>query len=313
MLAGCGGSQTPIGAPEAQTITTAVEESQIIERDPATGSWMSKDAASQNLLYVTDYPSNVAVYTYPAGKLEGVLKGFNSPVSDCVDAQGNVFITNFAPPALYEYAHGGTKRTATLRVPKRLVAPVGCAIDPKTGNLAVTGFSHGAEIFKGAHGTPTFYRDKAFYGMQFCAYDSNGDLFVDGNPTLETSGLVELLRGSRRFRKISLNGPIYEDGGLQWLGDRLAVGAYKSHKPVIYQYKISGGQGKAIGLTLLGPPAYVVLQFLIDGSTVVVPNLRDSNGDASILYYNYPKGGSYTKKILRYVTGPRGVVVSAPK
>ncbi|MGA9275093.1 MAG: hypothetical protein WBV67_16560, partial [Candidatus Cybelea sp.] len=69
-----------------------------------TTSWMLPEAVSEDLLYVTNY-STVMVFTYPAGKHVGTLKGFYSNVGECVDANGDVFVTNFKPVAVYEYAH----------------------------------------------------------------------------------------------------------------------------------------------------------------------------------------------------------------
>src|SRR5581483_4000271 len=149
VLGGCGGSQPPLGAPGA------MPQSHAIGQHAAPGkSWMMPNASSQDLLYVTDF-DHVTIYSYPRGKLKGTLTGFGSTVGACADKLGNVFLTNQIPNVVYEYAHGGTKRIATLKTD---VTPVGCAIDSSTGDLAVTGFSKGADIFKKATGKPTFYK-----------------------------------------------------------------------------------------------------------------------------------------------------------
>ena len=162
MLAGCGGSQPPIGAPGAMPQSRA-----IATHADRSGSWMLPEAQTQDLLYVTDY-TYVKVFTYPQLKQAGTLTGFGSDVGECVDSKGDVFVTNQLPTRMYEYAHGGTKRIATL---KTHVGPVGCAIDPVTGDLAVAGFSGvppgpGVDIFKGAKGKPSFYKAPQFYDTQ---------------------------------------------------------------------------------------------------------------------------------------------------
>jgi hypothetical protein len=329
MLTGCGGSQPPIGASGTmpQSRSSAAYKSVMPFQDqpvPATMqtahqsshpgiSWMASDATSQDLLYVTSN-NDVNVYSYPAGKTKGVLTGFNSPVGDCVDRSGNVFITNQMPAVIYEYKHGGTKRIATLKVDSDDVGPVGCAVDPSTGNLAVTGFSHGADIFKGARGTPTFYKDKNFYAMQFCAYDDKGNLFVSGNATMKRTAVAELSNGSAKFTELTLTTPVAHDAGIQWTGRRLAVGGFfpiKSDHPVIYRYDIVGQTGTETGMTPLGSPAYESFQFLIDGATVVVPNwAKTGNHPYSVLFYSFPKGGAPQLQIEQHVAYPRGVVVS---
>ena len=65
MLAGCGGSQPPIGTPGAMPQTSALAT----HADRGT-SWMLPDAKSKDLLYVGDI-YDVTVYSYPQGKLEG--------------------------------------------------------------------------------------------------------------------------------------------------------------------------------------------------------------------------------------------------
>ena len=183
-----------------------------------------------------------------------------------------------------------------------------------TGNLAVTGFSSGAEIFKAARGKPIFYKDKNFYDMEFCAYDDKGNLFVNGNATMKRSGLVELSKGAGTFTDIALDTQTNHEGGVQWTGKRLAVGGYfptKSFHPVIYRYLITGQRGMKTGMTPLGLPAYQVFQFLIDGSTLLVPNwAKAGSRPYGVLFYSYPNGGAPLQQIRQRIEYPRGVVVS---
>jgi hypothetical protein len=79
MLAGCGGSQPPIGATGAMPQTSAVAT-----HADRGKSWMLPEATSQDLLYVTNY-YYTSVYSYPTLKLVGVLKDFKSTVGDCVE------------------------------------------------------------------------------------------------------------------------------------------------------------------------------------------------------------------------------------
>ncbi|MGA8474385.1 MAG: hypothetical protein WB681_04900, partial [Candidatus Cybelea sp.] len=74
MLAGCGGSQPPIGAPGAMPQTSA------ITTHAAQGtSWMLPGASSQDLLYISSNDrGSVYVYSYPQGSLVGTLTGFIS-------------------------------------------------------------------------------------------------------------------------------------------------------------------------------------------------------------------------------------------
>ena len=127
-LAGCGAS---IPAPQ-ELSRSGIN----LQSEPRSGSWMLPEAKSEDLMYVTNY-SDVLVFSYPQGKLVGTLKGFYSAGGDCVDGKGDVFIDDDKPLVVYEYAHGGTKRIATF--PTKTAGLLGCAVNPKTGDLATSG------------------------------------------------------------------------------------------------------------------------------------------------------------------------------
>ncbi|MGC1759763.1 MAG: hypothetical protein WA742_10440, partial [Candidatus Cybelea sp.] len=75
--------------------------------DQHRGSWMSPEAKkAKALLYVTDGNDNDAyVYSYPKRKLVGTLTYLNDPNGMCVDAKGDVFITENYGQQIVEYAH----------------------------------------------------------------------------------------------------------------------------------------------------------------------------------------------------------------
>jgi hypothetical protein len=160
MLAGCGGSQTLIGAPGAmpQSVAPQSQSTQCDDRE----SWVAPEAGSQDLLYVSDL-QQVFVYSYPRGKYEGTLLGFKEAIGTCVDQKGNVYIAD-DDGWLYEYAHGGDKRLRAIYTGN----PQDCSVDRSSGNLAVTNGvrsrtgAGGVEILRNAHGKPKNYRDPNF-------------------------------------------------------------------------------------------------------------------------------------------------------
>ncbi len=83
LLAACGGSQAPIGAPGAMP--------QSYSRHTDRGkSWMAPDAkAIKELLYISDGATDdVFVYDYETRALVGKLTGFDQPSSQCVEREG---------------------------------------------------------------------------------------------------------------------------------------------------------------------------------------------------------------------------------
>jgi hypothetical protein len=300
ILAGCGGSQPPIGAPGAMPQTTA--NAAHVARH---GSWMLPEAKYEDLLYVTDY-SDVLVFSYPQGKQVGDLKHFYSSVGDCVDSKGDVFITSLKPEATYEYAHGGTKRIATL--PSKKAGAVGCSISPTTGDLAVSGWSSYVDIYKGAKGRPISIQDADMWVGQWCAYDNKGDLFFNGLRNSKGKlRLSELPSGSSHFIRIEPDAYVYQEGGIYWHDGYLTAVSSDKSKAAIAQFQVMGRKAHEVGLTPLDKPAFIVLGYFIDGKTIVAPNFAKDEQD-SVLLYNCPAGGQPTESIR--VVSPRGVVIS---
>jgi hypothetical protein len=102
---------------------------------------MSPEAATAKLLlYVGDWDTNdVNVFDYKSGKLVGALTGFDEPYGMCVDAAGDIYVSNFEGGNAVEYAHGGT---TVLNTYDSSGEPIGCSVDAK-GDVAATSFSPG--------------------------------------------------------------------------------------------------------------------------------------------------------------------------
>jgi hypothetical protein len=255
---------------------------------------MSVDAKRMNLLYVSDAQSNdVYVFSYPKGALEGTLKGFDTPQGLCVDKAGNVFVTEYSPPEIVEYSHGGSSPIATLSDSAGI--PADCSVDPTTGNLAVTNLeslssgSGSVLIFADARGTPSIYSDPNLHYYYYCSYDGNGNLYVDGTGT---SDFAELPSGGSEFTNITLNQSFYSIGGVLSHGKYVAIG--DSENNFIYKFKIRGTSGTrvhTIGLGGIGSGG--PSQFWIQGENLIGPIRYASSVD----FWNYKAGGSPTRTI----------------
>ncbi len=319
ILAGCsnGGSQVaPSGAMQQNAVrsglgtkstgnpfTLITKTGGVIVHPDRSPSRMDPEATTKTLLYISDAGTNdVYVYTYPQGKLTGTLTGFNSPFGECVDKTGNVWITNAGSSQIIEYAHGGTTPIATLEDPGQ--APAGCSANVKNGDLAVTnlnptsgGGAGSVSVYKNAQANPTTYSDASLYRPYFLGYDNKGNLFVDGTNASAVFAYAELPRGKKKFTNITLNVSISSPGGVQWDGNYIAVG---DEGGAIYQ--TSGGT--VVGTTTLTGASFV-LQFFIEKSKVVVPDVGNKNAGI----YKYPTGGSPTTTISG-LSAPVGSAVS---
>jgi len=286
MLAGCGGSQPPIGAPGA------VRQSSAIATHADRGkSWMLPEAKSQDLLYVVRNSANeVSVYTYPKGKSVGTLSDIPGALGICSDIGGDVFVVATESQQIYEFAHGGSSPIATLDDSGN--NPNGCAIDPSSGNLAVTGGLGlaNAAIYQNAQGSPTVYTDTFAAAFTYCTYDSQSNLFIGAE------NLFELPKGGNSFVEIPITGGPSETSppGIQWDGNYIALQETSSskHGPTkIFQVSISGSSASVVNeidlSSRLNKNPNLGAQFWINGGTIVSPESMNKN----VGLWRYPKGG----------------------
>jgi len=262
---------------------------------------MAPNTTSQDLLYVTGACGGICVFSYPGGTLVGELADSNTPFGECVDKSGDVFVVDFGAEGgtagVVEYAHGGTSPIATLSDPGYY--PEACSIDPTTGNLAVTNDSSGSgasgvvAIYANAKGDPTDYADPKISYMNFCGYDDDGNLFVDGQYE-GAFAFGEMLKGSSSFKRIKLTQAPGYSLNLQWDGKYVALAASST---VIYHVAVKGSKGTVVGTTLLnGPVSGTEVQFWIQGGTIVAP-YGTGNSPDEVGFWKYPTGGRVRKSI----------------
>lgn len=297
LLAGCGGSgTTPVAAPLAA---------------PARAAAMPD--ATGNLLYVADLNNNeVYAYTFPGGALKRTLGGFQVPHSECVDAAGDVFVSDGGKSAVREYRHGGRRPIATFKDPNYFTQ--GCAVDPVTGDLAVSGANEGSgpssiAIYKHAQqGTPTMVTTPNVFRVYFIGYDAKGNLFVDGTDMHVTFEFAEIPAGGKPAQAITLQHSINLPGAVQWDGQHMAVGDQVSINgpSKIYQFDIAGTTGTFAGETDL-TDSCDVLQFWIHGDKVVVGN----DCKPTVQFFRYPQGGASIKTLSTGLSQPIGVAISS--
>jgi hypothetical protein len=288
LFAGCGGGQTS---------DTFIDHSPNASSATAVGAG-SSPAIRGALLYVSDNLGSVVyVFSYPKLALVQKLTGFDGPTGECVDAAGDVWIVNFNPPEAIEYAHGGQTPIRALSLTEQ--PPFGCAVDPMTGNLAVTEGQYVA-VYQNASGNPTLYSDYDIGGLRYATYDGSGDLFVDGYAT----GLIaELPRGGSSLETITLSKDI-EPFSMQWDGQYLAVvdgsGGVRGPTPVDGVH-VSGQAGEIVRTTLLKSrrdrKARQAVQYWVAGGKIVGPDVSRAAATRLVGLWQYPGGGTPLKEI----------------
>jgi hypothetical protein len=282
-----------------------------------------REKAKSPVLFVTDAGTGEAyMFDLATLSLAGTITGFVQPQGACADSKGNVWIADTAAQTIYEVSHVGRLENEFTEESY----PVSCAVDPTTGDLAVTN-QFGP---KGGHGDIAIYKNGAYsiayfsknmYYYNFAGYDANGNLFIDGRTTHGVFALMELFEGAKQLNLLKVSGgTIYFPGMVQWnasaqdliVGDQSCRNAYAS---CLYTLTIGSGSAKIAATISLknssgGTVCDLVQGYVYDGK------LFGSDFDfcgslASATYaWSYPAGGAPTLSNATADTAPIGATVS---
>ncbi len=289
LLAGCGGSQPPIGALGAMPQPAAAASQSEEMRHRLRRAHVASSSYGDLLYVAPDYDGAVTYYTYPAGELVGALNA--GAFGLCSDPSGNIFVVD--RDSITEFAHGGTSPINTF-------SGYGfnynsCSVDPTTGDLAVAflglgGYSPGIAIFKDGSGRQFTYTDADFEGLEYCGYDGSGNLFADGFMSGRVE-FAELPAGGRKLKNVALSIKIKKPGQVQWDGKYMTVADEKVG--TIFRLKIKGSLATRVGTTKLhGFGSALFASWIYDGA-IIVPFGKDGVGYVG--FWKYPQGGSPTK------------------
>jgi hypothetical protein len=260
----------------------------------------------------------------PDMELKGILTGFDEPQGLCSDAHGNIYVANTGAHQVLEYSRTGTLLNTYT---DSYGYPVGCAVNPTNGALAVTdisGFSGPGQalVFATPSSTPILLENPSQSAYYFAGYDDGGDLWVDGKDYGGSYILSEC--GASSCSTIKLRGgTLYFPGAIQWdgtSGNWVLFDQLCGNVQAACSYPVSVGGA-------LGSPTYY---FNYNGSAVcdmvqgVIAADRKkyvAGGDldfcdyASSTYdrFAYPSGGDPTNyaTVSAYFSAPIGAAISA--
>jgi hypothetical protein len=246
VLADCSSAQKTIGA------TPAAPQS--LPRS----SWMALGAKKiEKLLYVSDeYAGSVDVYDYKTLKSVGMLSVAGAYGGECVDAKGDVYITQFGEASVIEYAHGGKEPLRSFTTDGYTE---GCSVnrdgDVAVGNFESLSFGQGdVQVFPHSGGSPRRYTSSDCYEMSTPGYDNKGNLFVEATDGDQTF-VCELPAGGSSLRTVQISQPIVSPGSVMWDGKYLALtdpGYQQSnHTAIMQATESASGDLTVVGVTLL--------------------------------------------------------------
>jgi len=319
LLAACGGSQPPIGAPGASP--------QVASPPNASTPIGAKVRLSSNsLLYVSSAAgANVYVYSLPDLGQVFQLSSLNQFGSgECTDSSGDVFITTASSAqtgTIFEYAHGGSSPIQTLDDPGY---PFGCSMDPTAGDLAVSNITDNSNpsdpgysdiaVYKNAEGSPTIYTSPKIGTLYYCGYDNAGNLYLDGaDDATGKHVLFEVANGSATVSEINIAATVKMLGPVQWDGKSMTLVDYNNsvaaHGPeLIHRLKIENGTATVVGTTKL-----TSLNNRHGGQTWIQGNeivAIDNKNNTGVGLWKYPKGGKNHKQLQNLASELTGVTIS---
>jgi hypothetical protein len=280
----------------------------------STLSSIDSKASKGTLLYVSDPGAKtVDVFTYPNGRRIGTLRGFSQPMGECVDLEGNLYVTDEGASRIVEYAHGKSKPINTIDTAP--YHPYGCAANLHGG--AQTGYfsyinrsdsSHpaGSVTIDGGR-RPGTYKMVQFSSIDYICYDQHSTtaiLWVDG---LNASGMFQMANfhpHRTKFHVVQFPNSLTLPGGVWWDGKALDIAdqAGPSGSTVVNQYSVTS---RGIGLLGTISLSQQVAQF-VTGDGMLAGSVPSQQ---SVAFWDYPAGGT-PKKILSGFTSPFGVAIT---
>jgi hypothetical protein len=225
--------------------------------------------------------STLVEFDYPKSESEiGQITGVAGAQGECTKGARTFWSVASGSNAIEEFKAGGTSPIATLT--ESTGEPISCAIDPTTGDLAVTILSDGnVVLYQNAKGSGTVMSTPLIEAY-FDGYDAKGNLFADGFNSKHAFQLVELPKGSSSFKAISISNTIKFPASVQWDGSYLTIGDGSGD---IYRYQVVARKAKLKGTVSLTSGDCVATWIANRLGLVFCANGIEG------LVYNYPAGG----------------------
>ncbi len=246
-----------------------------------------KKAADQ---YISDFGnSELFEFSYPKHDSSiGSISGVTNAQGECTNVLYGIgkktfWVTASGSDAIDEFNVGGTSPIKTLTTSTG--EPVGCAINPATGDLAATIISTGqVVIYTKASGSGTVSQSPLIEAF-FDGYDKSGNLYVDGFNNAGGVGFVELPKGTNTWETLSTSNSIEFPGQVQYDGKYITVNDQEAH--AIFGYTCSGTSCTLGQTTALNGSSDCDQTWIAKGY-VICPDAGNVDGEI----YKYPAGGS---------------------
>jgi hypothetical protein len=282
MTTGCGGNEaSPFGAPPNLSL-----RSDVVPLMPDKRKKMLYEYES------TLFNGGLLEFDYPKGDSSiGEISGVSEPQGECTNVlfgagKKTFWVTASGTDQIDEFKVGGSSPIKTLSTPSGDV-PVGCAMDPATGNLAATIINTGAVvIYANASGSGTVSPSPLIEAF-FAGYDNNSNLYVDGFNNEGAFGFVVLKKGNSTWETLSTSNTVEFAGQVQFDGTYMTV--TDSEADAIYGYACRGISCKLKRTVSLSGSCDSSQTWIGIGVVFCPPGV-----------YKYPAGGSPIATLIGY-------------
>jgi DNA-binding beta-propeller fold protein YncE len=304
LLAACGDSSS-----RSAYAATGVSPTSAQRRPDYHKSWVPLDeSVHPRLLFVSDRGRGaVYIYTMPGLRREGTLTGFSGLLGVCNDSSGNIWIVDGGTSQVFQYSRTGTL-LKTIDDPG--FEPFGCAVN-STGDVAVANGgimgrgSGNVSVFHNGSGSPTILTNPDQRAYDWPAYDTSGNLYVDGRRSNGEFILSECPAGKSSCHTLTVSGASpHVPGGLNWdkVNNDLIIGDVECEgrghaASCLYAATISGSTAMVTGMTKLynfdGTHCYLVQGALAPFSKYFAGTCRKTNhaSETTVDRWAYPAGG----------------------
>jgi hypothetical protein len=233
---------------------------------------------------------SLAVFDYPkSDKQIGSIGDISEAQGECTNVlfgsgKKTFWVTSSGGLTTDEFKVGGSSPINALSAPSG-DTPVGCAIDPATGNLASTIINNGAVVIYTKASGPGTVSQSPLIEAFFAGYDTDSNLYVDGFNNQDEFGFVELKQGSSTWETLSTSNSIEFPGQVQFDGKYITVNDQEAHDIFGYTCK---GTSCTLKRTVSLSGSSDCDQTWIGNGVAFCPDA--GNGDIEV--YKYPAGGS---------------------